>query len=364
MECCLLRGKQLPCVKKDDFQFILTDCSVPLYTAYAMVDVLSWLNTDHGYFGSCDGPDAVSSEPSSPPSGSDEGEECNLPSPKAFACSAHAFGDTPLSFEQDDTFLLSLFSDSGKGGGSAVEAPPTTASLVCADSLWPLSQPPLPGTVFQEMAELVGHTSPFSDNASNSQSRPSLPGKRGPPTVVAQHSPVVMQVQKTAIANGTPTCWGGGTEKKDSDHIFDRNRKNAEAAKQNRLKKKAYLETLEAEAETLREENKRLKSCCSDFEQKASDLAEEVEYLRSVIKNQSSLSALLQNIPSVKSVKLSSPLGKRRSMESGTSAYSSTKRARSSGGVCLHVAKDTVSLEFCPQCSIHAVADQQGEEEE
>ena len=331
-----------------------------------MVDVLSWLNADHGYFGSCDGPDAVSSEPSSPPSGSDEGDECNLPSPKAFACMAHAFGDTPLSFEQDDTFLLSLFSDSGKDGGSAVEAPPATASPVCAaDSLWPLSQPPLPGTVFQEMAELVGHTSPFTDNASNSPSRPSLPGKRGPPTVVAQHSPMMMQEQKTAVANRTPTCWGGGAGKQTSDHIFDRNRKNAEAAKQNRLKKKAYLETLEAEAETLREENKRLKSCCSNFEQKARDLAEEVEYLRSVIKNQSSLSALLQNIPNVKSVKLSSPLGKRPSMESVTSADSSTKRARAvpSGGVCLHVAKDTVSLEFCPQCSIHAVADEQGKEE-
>lgn len=180
-----------------------------------MVDVLSWLNADHGYFGSCDGPDAVSSDPSSPPSGSDE------------------------------------------------------------------------GTVFQEMAELVGHTSPFPDNGSNSQSLPSLPGKRGPPTVVAKHSPMMMQEQKTAIANGTPTCWGGGAGKQADDHIFDRNRKNAEAAKQNRLKKKAYLETLEAEAETLREENKQLKSCCSDFEQKARDLAEEVEYLRSVIKNQS-----------------------------------------------------------------------------
>ena len=331
-----------------------------------MVDVLSWLNTDHGYFGSSDGPDTLSSEPSSPPSGSDEGEECNVWSPKAYAHNAHAFGDAPLPlpFEQDDPFLLSLFSDGGKGDGCDVDASPATASPVYVPSSWPLSQPPLSGTVFQEMTELVGHTS-FSlpDDASNSQNQPLLPGKRGPPTAIAEqsHTPVAMQAQKAAIANGTPTCWGGRIGEKTSEPIFDRNRKNAEAAKQNRLKKKAYLENLEAEAETLREENKRLKSCCSSYERTTKDLAEEVEYLRSVIKNQSSLSTLLQNIPNVKSVKLSSPLGKRPTMESGIPAESSAKRAKmsSSGGVCLHVAKDTVSLEFCPHCSIHAVAQQE-----
>ena len=323
-----------------------------------MVDVLSWLNMDHGYFGSSDGPDALSSEPSSPPSGSDEGDECNVLSPKAWAHNARAFGDIPLSlpFEEDDPFLLSLFSDVGKGGGCDV---PATSSSVCAPSSWPVSQPP--GTVFQEMTELVGHTSPFSlpeDALShNSQYQPPLPGKRGPPTAVVRqsHSPV----QKAAIVNGTPTCWGGGAGKVANEPIFDRNRKNAEAAKQNRLKKKAYLESLEAEAETLREENKLLKSRCSNIEQTAKGLAEEVEYLRSVIRNQSSLSTLLQNIPNVKSVKLSSPLGKRSSKES-TSAESTAKRAKqSSGGVCLHVAKDTVSLEFCPHCSIHAVSQQE-----
>lgn len=335
-----------------------------------MVDVLSWLNTDHGYFGSSDGPDALSLEPSSPPSGSDEGDECNVLSPKAYAHNAHAFGDTslPLPFEEDDPFLLSLFSDAGKGGCD-VEASPPTGSGMCAPSSWPVSQSPLPGTVFQEMTELVGHTSPFSlpddipSRGHNSQNRPPLPGKRGPPTAVTRqpHSPVMMQAQKAAIANGTPTCWGGGAGKVDNEPIFDRNRKNAEAAKQNRLKKKAYVETLEGEAETLREENKLLKSRCSNFEQTAKGLAEEVEYLRSVIKNQSSLSALLQNIPNVKSVKLSSPLGKRSPVESTTSAESTAKRAKmsSSGGVCLHVAKDTVSLEFCPHCSIHAAAQQE-----
>lgn len=339
--------------------FISTVSVVPLQPR--MVDVLSWLNSDHGYFGSTDGPDALSSEPSSPPSGSDEGEECNVWSPKALACNANAFGDTLLPFEQDDPFLLSLFSDGGRGGGSAVDAPPATTSPACASSSWPLSQPPLPGTVFQEMAELVGHTS-FSQP--DDTSRPPLPGKRGPPAMDGQHSPVVMQAQKEAIANGTPTCWGGGPGRKTSEPIFDRNRKNAEAAKQNRLKKKAYLESLEAEAETLREENKQLKSCCSKFEQTAKDLAKEVEYLRSVLKNQSSLSTLLQNIPNVKSVKLSSPLGKRSSTESVIPAESSAKQAKmvSSGGVCLHVSKDTVSLEFCPHCSIHSVAQQQQEE--
>ena len=162
--------------------------------------------------------------------------------------------------------------------------------------------------------------------------------------------------------------------KKMSSIAVDKSRKNAEAARQNRLKKKKYVEELEQDQSKLRAENVVLKTRCTELTTKNRKLETEVAYLRSVLANQSTLSTLIQNIPGTPGVNLTSSFSRKRPGESAGSVPSSssssspapsllppTKRSRGgptgsslqhSGGVCLHVAKDNVSLEFCAQCSL------------
>ncbi|XP_046578446.1 uncharacterized protein LOC124286142 [Haliotis rubra] len=82
--------------------------------------------------------------------------------------------------------------------------------------------------------------------------------------------------------------------------------KNAVAARENRQKRKKYIENIEREVAQLKEENAALKmkvSCQGDSVEK---LNEQVKYLQSVISNQSTISALLQNIQNTAGVTLKS----------------------------------------------------------
>lgn len=150
------------------------------------------------------------------------------------------------------------------------------------------------------------------------------------------------------------------TSSKIKESEVERNRKNAEAARQNRLKKKRYLEDLEKEHSEVKRENVILKTRCHEFQQRCQRLQSEVEYLKNVIANESMLSSLIQNIPNVPDVKLSSSFASRKrpqtgSLEDSTPASKRSKSTQStSAGVCLHVAKDQVSIEFCQHCSKQA----------
>lgn len=144
------------------------------------------------------------------------------------------------------------------------------------------------------------------------------------------------------------------------DKQCERNRKNAVAARENRRKKKQYLCGLEKESAILRTEIEGLRQRCSNLEVDNERLQTEVNYLKAVISNQSMLSSLLANIPSMQGIQLTTsfipgkaaPGGERHSFKS------SAKRARvddqSAAGVCLHVANHGVSLEFCAECSLRS----------
>lgn len=141
------------------------------------------------------------------------------------------------------------------------------------------------------------------------------------------------------------------------DPHSERNRKNAEAARQNRIKKKNYVESLEKERKQLKTENVVLKTKCHEYQQRCQRLQSEVEYLKSVIANESALSSLIENIPNVSSVKLTSSFSRKRPNPSDPKSVTPAKRAKKTahtGGVCLHVSKDVVSLEFCQNCSQQA----------
>ena len=90
--------------------------------------------------------------------------------------------------------------------------------------------------------------------------------------------------------------------------------KNAVAARENRLRKKQYINDLEQSVQSLTSENKNLKNQVTSMQQTVGDLRTEVKYLRSVLANQSTLSALLKNIPAVPGINLTSAVrDKRRS---------------------------------------------------
>lgn len=141
-----------------------------------------------------------------------------------------------------------------------------------------------------------------------------------------------------------------------------KNRRNAIAAKRNRERKKAQFNALEKEVEELKAENSSYKKRCVALERGILTLNKELEYYKAVLANESTLSTLLQNIPNVGGINLTSSLGKR---PSGTEPEKPAKIIKPSnngqlglkpttGGVCLHVAKNNVSLEFCSSCSSQA----------
>lgn len=162
----------------------------------------------------------------------------------------------------------------------------------------------------------------------------------------------------------------------DQTVMLEKSRKNAIAARENRKKKKKYIQGLEDEAVKLRQENACLRNKGVEQQKTIEELAEEVSYLKSVISNQSTISLLLKNIVKTPGISFSSSLvssadqetkeekqlGKRRCSTRKRSAAQSSidaKKPRISTspqepngpGVCLHVQQNKVSLELCVHCN-------------
>ena len=162
---------------------------------------------------------------------------------------------------------------------------------------------------------------------------------------------------------------------------FEKSKKNAENARENRRKKKLFVEGLEKEVGQLRNEKNVLMGKSNLLEKKVNELQNEVDYLKSVLANQSMLSKLIANVSKTPGVSLSTSFCSSRDndktslkdndveceKENTVSTRSSKKRAcdsqpatnakrgrgstTASGGVCLHVKQSKVSIEFCRHCS-------------
>ncbi|XP_014666210.1 PREDICTED: uncharacterized protein LOC106808142 [Priapulus caudatus] len=189
--------------------------------------------------------------------------------------------------------------------------------------------------------------------------------------------------------------------------------KNAIAARENRIKKKMYVQTLEKNSKELGAENKKMKNQVVSMKSMLRSLQKEVDYLRDVLANQSELASLLMNIQSTgmklaTSINSKAPtkrmhaadckqsckchackkenltstevpsrpttrLSKRQKLGPcsaqppckqtpfpGRSPLITSKRNSAmvrqdpTGGVCLHVSSGRISVEFCPQCSENA----------
>ncbi|XP_003728183.2 uncharacterized protein LOC100891166 [Strongylocentrotus purpuratus] len=127
-----------------------------------------------------------------------------------------------------------------------------------------------------------------------------------------------------------------------------RSQKNAIAARENRLKKKNEFEEMKRNEALLQEENECLRKENSDQLKTITGLQQKVEYLKSVLFNQSSLSTVLQSLNPKPKLKLSSSVGVSSQVDGAQ---------RMSGGVCLHInGSSDASLEWCSKCSMKAQA--------
>ncbi|XP_068120831.1 CREB/ATF bZIP transcription factor [Hyperolius riggenbachi] len=144
--------------------------------------------------------------------------------------------------------------------------------------------------------------------------------------------------------------------------------KNAMAARLNRLRKKEYVTGLEEQVARLTQDNQRLERDRRELRERARRLEEEARYLRAVLANDSALSQLLGRLTGLGGLKLSTSLfserAERRRPEEEEHDYAmpvvlpeeEPQAPPAGGGVCLHVDKDRLSVEFCTACARSAAA--------
>ncbi|RXN11771.1 synaptotagmin 2 isoform X1 [Labeo rohita] len=131
--------------------------------------------------------------------------------------------------------------------------------------------------------------------------------------------------------------------------------KNAIAARMNRLKKKEYVSGLEERVGSLTTENRVLKQENGNLNKRVEELENETRYLRAVLANESMLAQLLSRLSGVNGMKFSTSLFQ-ESNENDHDYAMPRKRVKvedkdTAGGICLHVDKDHVSVEFCTKCA-------------
>ncbi|KAM3934602.1 CREB/ATF bZIP transcription factor [Leptodactylus fuscus] len=145
--------------------------------------------------------------------------------------------------------------------------------------------------------------------------------------------------------------------------------KNAVAARLNRLRKKEYVSGLECQVARLSDENARLQRERRALGVRVRELESEARYLRAVLANDSALSQLLSRLTGLGGVKLSTSLFRDPCEKPDDHDYAlpglvstvdqeeeESAGAAPSGGVCLHVDKEKVSVEFCQACARSAAS--------
>ncbi|XP_068724485.1 cyclic AMP-responsive element-binding protein 3-like protein 4 [Montipora capricornis] len=195
--------------------------------------------------------------------------------------------------------------------------------------------------------------------------------------------------QTVSVSNPTtkvkvPLCKGKEVSDEEDPAILERNKKNAIAARENRQKKKKYVEGLENEVGKLKEANTSLKARNESMSKMILKLTDEVKYLRSVLANESTITLLLKSVAATPGISLTSSLlqsstnknegtpveiEKRQYITRSRKRHSDIvqsadvkdstpyKKARGTnpGGVCLHVNNGKVSLELCAKCEKRAL---------
>ncbi|XP_058042284.1 CREB/ATF bZIP transcription factor [Ahaetulla prasina] len=154
--------------------------------------------------------------------------------------------------------------------------------------------------------------------------------------------------------------------------------KAAAAARLNRQKKKLYVQGLETRLQGLAAENRQLRDRNRGLCRRLRDLERETGYLRAVLANQSALGRLLGRLAGDGSLGLRMRISTSLFQETAGGAFGengdhdyalpipaeepaeklpiSSSSSASPGGVCLHVDRDHLSVEFCSLCAKRAAS--------
>ncbi|XP_034262032.1 CREB/ATF bZIP transcription factor [Pantherophis guttatus] len=158
--------------------------------------------------------------------------------------------------------------------------------------------------------------------------------------------------------------------------------KAAAAARLNRQKKKLYVQGLETRLQGLAAENRQLRDRNRGLCRRLRDLERETGYLRAVLANQSALGRLLGRLAGDGSLGLRMRISTSLFRETAAGAFgengdhdyalpipaeepaekllssssSSSSSSARPGGVCLHVDRDHLSVEFCSLCAKRAAS--------
>ncbi|XP_014343435.1 CREB/ATF bZIP transcription factor isoform X2 [Latimeria chalumnae] len=181
------------------------------------------------------------------------------------------------------------------------------------------------------------------------------PNFSGKLSEVLQNSVTCGNSRKYGCATLPENPSGKRSPQPSNEETLMKNNRNAIAARLNRLKKKEYITGLENKVSNLMTENQDLKQENKELNKRVEELEEETKYLKAVLANESVLAQLLNRLTGVNGVKLSSSLFG-GSTESDHDYALPRKRSKvegetTRGGVCLHVDKDLVSVEFCSKCA-------------
>lgn len=150
----------------------------------------------------------------------------------------------------------------------------------------------------------------------------------------------------------------------------------AEKAKEQRQRKKKFVQELQDTIEELKQEKAGLQQVNTRLNDKIGSLKEEISYLKGVIANQSELAKILRTVADIPGISINCSVlkneqgelgknNKRKYVPAGKKGVNlsdeNTKKRRmnvevngeleNNAGVCVHVQSGKVSLEFCPECS-------------
>ena len=184
--------------------------------------------------------------------------------------------------------------------------------------------------------------------------RPRAHKSKANPFILPKQSSPVQKHKKNASVNDS--------EHESCDDV--KTNKNAQHARINRLRKKAYIQGLESKLADMHKENTLMKSETLHLRRDKRSLENEVLYLKRVLNNDSALANLLRNIDSdgvmlsksfenqrKRSLALDHDYGRPTSKYQRTESANDNPMKQATGGVCLHVDTGRVSLEFCSKCA-------------
>ena len=178
----------------------------------------------------------------------------------------------------------------------------------------------------------------------------------------AKKDPIVIEVPEEVLYEEAKSKPIKHRKEPDIVESKDRSVRNAINARVNRQKHKLYVDGLEAEVEELKKANQDLEQKYQGSIDKMADMQNHIKYLENVIANDISISNILNKLGTVENVKLSSSISRKRKLttDSDTAMDLSEPATKVSGGVCLHVDKNNVSIEFCEKCAEKAQATMNG----